>query len=223
MNDKPQALGEFLNAISPHVSTDIRKGIESVRGILALYPGQSAADVFASIQKMQASAATSVTAMIERARLLIQPASPEAAHADSLEAFLKDAGKLGPDDLKSLMDGISLPSPKGKKAILAEIKLWLESKGTYAPKSAADKKRERAQMLLGDIPQRLGQMTNALADEIIARATEASKDKELGADGFTIYASLLLGMPMKGTKPKLLGEIKAFVDRLAVSAAQTKF
>ena len=223
MNDKSQALDEFLNAVSPHVSTDIRKGLEAVRSILALYPGQSATDVFTSIQKMQASAATSVTAMIERARLLIQPSSPEAANADSQEAFLKDAGKLGPDDLKSLMDGISLPSPKSKKAILAEIKLWLESKGTYAPKSAADKKRERAQMLLGDIPQRLGQMTNALADEIIAQATAASKDKELGADGFMIYASLLLGMPMKGTKPKLLGEIKAFVDRLAVSAAQTKF
>ncbi len=221
MSVKSSALNEFLNALAPHVSSELRKGIESIEEIFGFFPGQTAGEIHTTIKKMLASSASSVSGMIDRAKNLVLPAMPENAPLDAPEAFLKDAGRLSPDDLKALMAGISLPAPKTKKAMLGELKQWIESKGTYAPKSDEEKKRERAQMLAGDLPQKMGQMTGALADEIIRRAEAASKDKELGADGFAIFASLLLGTPMKGSKSKLLKEIKAFVDRLAVSAAQT--
>ena len=221
MSQKTQGLEAFLNAVSPHVSNDVRKGIDSIRSILALFPGQSAGDAYASIKKLLASAMASVDVLIERARQLVQPAWPEGSAPESVEAFIKDAGKLALGDLKALLNAIGLPAPKTKKAVLVELKQWIESKGVYAPKSESDKKRERAEQLVSEYPRKMGQMTSALADEIIRRAEEAATDKLLGADGFAMFASLLLGMPMKGTKTKLLNEIKSFVNRLAVSASQT--
>jgi hypothetical protein len=219
MNDRPHALSDFFTAVSPHVSAEIRKGIESIQDVLALFPGHSPGEVFTSIQKMQAAALSSVAAMVERAKKVILAPTDD---ADSPEAFLKDAGKLSAGDLQALLHGLGLAVIRKTKAACAlELKLWIESKGTYAPRSEADRKRERAQELAGDLPQKMGQMTGALADEIIRRADAAAKDKELGSDGFRIFASLLLGMPMTGTKSRLLKEIKSFVDRLATSAAQT--
>lgn len=217
MSEKSQALTDFFHAVSPHVSVDVRRGIESMQNVLALFPGQSPGEVLTAIQKMQSVATSSVAGMIERAKNVILPSSTETA-----EAYLKDAGKLSVGDLQMLVQGLGLSVPKKTKAaVVAELTKWIESKGTYAPRSAEDNKRDRAKELAGDLPQKMGQMTGALAEEIIRRSEAASKDKELGADGFAMFASILLGMPMKGTKGKLLKEIKSFVDRLATSAAQT--
>jgi hypothetical protein len=153
----------------------------------------------------------------------MQTPVPDAAEkpAESIEASLKDAAKCGPADLRAIAAGIQLPVPTQKKPILAEFRQWLESMGAYAPKSASEKRKELARELVGDLPQRLGGMTPEFAAEIVGRAEAAAKNKELGTEGFVEFATLLLGTPVKGSKPALVKKIKAFVDRLVVSNAQT--
>jgi len=223
MNDGHDATGQFLEALAPHLSPERRKGVESLQQILKMFPGQSPGDVEKGIRALLASSRTSVPALIQRAKELIQTAAPDAAAkpADSIEVFLKDAAKCAPADLRAIAAGIQLLVPTQKKAILAEIRQWLEAKGDYSPKSPLDKKKERARELVGDLPQRLGGMTPEFAAEIVGRAEAAAKDKELGTEGFVEFASLLLGTQVKGSKPALLKKIKEFVDRLVVSNAQT--
>jgi hypothetical protein len=223
MSNAIDSTGEFLEALAPHLSPERRKGVESLQQILKMFPGQSPGDVEKGIRALLANSRTSVPAMIQRAKDLVQAAAPGATEkpADSIEAFLKDAAKCAPADLRAIAAGIQLPVPAQKKAILAEIRQWLESMGAYAPKSASEKRKDRARELVGDLPQRLGGLTPELAAEIVGRAEAASKDKQLGAEGFVEFASLLLGTPVKGTKPGLLKKIREFIDRLVVSNAQT--
>ncbi len=223
MNSAHDSTGQFLGALAPHLSPERRKGVESLQQILNMFPGQSPGDVEKGIRALLANSRTAVPAMIQRARDLIQSVAPDAAGkpADSVEAFLKDAAKCDSADLRAIAAGIQLAVPTQKKAILAEIRQWLESKGDYSPKSPLDKKKERAGQLVGDLPQRLGGMTPDLAAEIVGRAEAAAKDKELGTEGFVEFASLLLGTPVKGSKAALLKKIREFIDRLVVSNAQT--
>ena len=212
----------FLDALVPHVSNDVRKGIESLKKIMEMFPGLSPGDIEKSVGAMLASATTSLPSMIQRANELIRDAvEGEPKKPDSLDAFLKDVGKCTAADLKAIGVALHLPLPTLKKAVVEELRKWIESKGTYAPPSTADKMRELATQLAGDLPQRMSRMNPQLAEEIISRAQAASKDKQLGKEGFEAFASLLLGTTTKGSKPKLLAQIKSLVDRLLVSQEQT--
>ena len=212
----------FLDALAPHVSGDVRKGIESLKMIMEMFPGRSPGDIEKSVRSLLSNASTSVPSMIERARDLIRDAvEGEVKKPDSLEAFLKDVGKCSPADLKAIGVGLNLPLPSQKKAVVEELRKWIDSKGTYAPVSPADKMRKRAEELAGDLPQRMSRIDPQLAEEIISRAQAASKDKPLGKEGFEAFASLLLGTAVKGTKVKLLAQIKSLVDRLLISQEQT--
>ena len=212
----------FLDALAPHVSSDVRKGIESLKKIMEMFPGLSAGDIEKSIRAMLASATTSVPSMIERARDLIRDSvEGEAKKSDTLDSFLKDLGKCSIADLKAIGTGLNLPLPTQKKAVVEELRKWIDSKGAYAPASPAGKMRERAAELAGDLPQRMSRIDSQLAEEIIRRAEIAAKDKQLGKEGFEAFASLLLGTAVRGSKPKLLAQIKSLVDRLLVSQEQT--
>jgi hypothetical protein len=209
---------EFLNAIRAHLDKDVQRGVDALTKIMARFPGQTPADIDKSVASLQASSRTSVPAMVERARGLIQAEMPP---GDSIELFLKDAAKLDANDLQAIAGQISLAVPKQKKSILAELRQWLESRGTYAPKSPLEKAKERARELAHDLPERMIHMTAELAAEVMRRAEAAAMDKALGADGFAEFAAIVLGAPAKGSRPVLLKQIRARVDRLAASYAQS--
>src|SRR5438309_697591 len=117
----------FLDALAPHVSTEVRKGIESLKKIMEMFPGRSPADIEKSVRAMLASATTSVSSMVERARNLLRDAvEGEEKSPDSPAAFLKDAGKCTAGDLKSIAAGLGLPVPSQKKGIIEELQEWIE-------------------------------------------------------------------------------------------------
>jgi hypothetical protein len=79
-----------------------------------------------------------------------------------------------------------------------------------------------AQQYADWLVERMRAVDDRAADEIIARAEEAKKDKVLGADGFKEFARLL-GIPVGGTKPKMLKQFKDAINRMAVTHRQTQF
>ncbi len=211
-----------LSSLLPLLNASLQKQLQGIQKILLLFPGLSPAEIEKNIRTLQTSASTSVDAFIERAKALIHN---DVLESGAVDAFLKDFKKLSATDLKSFLAGISLHASGSKTALVLEVRRWLESKGTYAPASAAEKKsvqvQARLQELLGDLPERLSPMTPELADEVNRAAEAASKDKVLGSTGFAQFAEKLLGVPVKGSKPAILKQIKNTMERLVVSRAQS--
>jgi hypothetical protein len=69
--------------------------------------------------------------------------------------------------------------------------------------------------------EQLSDLDDTKAESIRNSIDEAAND--LSATDFQEWASRLIGTKVKGSKEKVRQEVKAFVDRLAVSAAQSKF
>src|SRR5262245_18020156 len=225
MPSEKQPLEALLDSLIQHVNKDVRGGLESVRDLLGLFPGQAPAEVLKSVRTLRDSNRNSIPALLERAAAVVNKglngSQGNGSPPEAPEVFLSDVGKLSAADLKSISKGLHLPAAGTKAQLLVDIRRWVESGGTYAAPDPKEQAERRAQELAGDLPGRLSKMDDALADEVIRRAESASKDKTLGADGFETFTSLLLGTPVKGSRPKLLKMIKYFVNSLAVKTART--
>ena len=120
-----------------------------------------------------------------------------------------------------------IPSGWSKERIAGTIMEGIEGRaGSFKRsgmlKPANDEKRKKANEQADEFHEHLGKMDSAKADEIIA-AAEEQKGK-LSATDYKDWASRLLGYRATGTsKQALFKEVSSFVNRLAVSAAQTRF
>lgn len=222
-----QPLDTFLDSLLPHVNGDLRKGLQSVKELLDLFPGQSPGEVVKAVRSLKSSSRNSVPALLDRAAALVQHkhngGTANGSPADSADQLVADAGKLSLTDLRALAKGLRMAGTGGKPELLEDVRRWVESAGTYAPPSQSDLAHRRARELVGDLPERLHRMDDSLAREVLERAEAASKDKALGKEGFEAFAELLLRAPVKGSKPQILKKIKDFVNALAVSHTRTNF
>jgi hypothetical protein len=210
-------LEALTTALDPYLSADAKKSSRALRGILDLFPGQSLADVEKTIRSLLASSQSSVPALAERARALIGGASSESA-----EGLVKSLGKLPTADLKQLGAALSLALTGAKAKMLEDLRIWLVSGGQVAPMTAKDKAMQKAKEYAAGLADRMRALDAQAADEIIAKAERATKDKGLDADGFKEFARLL-GVSVDGTKAKMLKQFKDTINRMAVTHGQTQF
>lgn len=204
-------------ALEPYLSADAKKAARSLQGILGLFPGQSLAEIENNIKSLLASTQNSVQALADRARAFVGETSSETA-----ESLVKAAGKLSVPDLKQLGNKLDLELTGAKGKMVADFRIWLESGGKTHPQTAKDKVTQKAKEYAEGLAERMQQLDDRAADDIIARAEAASKDKTLGAEGFKEFACLL-GVSVSGTKPKMLTQFKNAINQRAVSRAQTQF
>jgi DNA-binding ferritin-like protein len=210
-------LEALTSALDPYLSADAKKSARALRGILDLFPGQSLADVEKAIKGLLASSQNSVPALAERARALVGGTSAETA-----EAIVQTAGKLGANDLKQLAKALGLALTGTKPQMVADLRAWLESGGRIAPLTAKDKAMQRAKEYADALAERMRSVDGRAAEDIIAMAEEAGKDKALGVEGFKEFARLL-GVTVSGTKPKMLKQFKDVINQMAVTHGQTQF
>jgi hypothetical protein len=204
-------------ALDPYLSADAKKAFRALRAILDLFPGQSLVDIEKNIKTILSSSQNSVPALAERTRAIISGQSSEAA-----DTLVKVVGKLTTGDLKQLAKALGLALAGNKAKIIEDFRIWLESGGRIAPLTAKDKAMQKAKEYAQGFTERMRTLDVQTADEIIARAEDAGKDKVLGVDGFKEFARLL-GVTVDGTKPKMLKQFKEVISQMAVTHGQTQF
>jgi hypothetical protein len=219
MNEAPdrQFFESLQLALDPYLNADTKKSFRALRSILDLFPGQSLVDVEKSIKTIMASSQNSVPALAERARAILTGQSPETA-----DTVVKVVGKLPSGELKQLAKALGLALAGTKPKMVEDFRVWLESGGRTAPLTAKDKAIQKATEYAHGLADRMRNLDVQTADEIIAKAEAASKDKILGADGFREFARLL-GVTVDGTKPKMLKQFKEVIGQMAVTYGQTQF
>jgi hypothetical protein len=210
-----QFVEALLTALGPYLSADARKSSAALKGILDLFPGQPLAEVQKTIQALLASSRTSVLALAERARALLSGSAQE-----FVDDWMADVARLSSADLKRLGRALGLELSGAKARNVDDLQRWVESGGKVAPATAKDRARAEAARLAGDLPERMRALDGQTAAEVIRRAEAASK--ELSKEAFTAFGELL-GIAVSGSKPKMLQQIRDFVDHAAVIQQQTQF
>jgi hypothetical protein len=219
MNETPdrQFFEALTMALDPYLSADAKRFGRALRAILDLFPGQSLAEIEKSIKALLASSQNNVPALAERARGVVGGAS-----SDTAEALVKVVGKLRAEDVKQLGKALGVALAGTKPKMVEDFRVWLESGGRVAPLTAKDKAIQKAKEYAQGLAERMRAVDGQAADEIIARAEEASRDKVLGADGFKEFARLV-GVTVDGTKPKMLKQFRDVINQMAVTHGQTQF
>jgi hypothetical protein len=159
----------------------------------------------------------SATALAERADALIQGHSGE-----TVQSWLDDVGNLSQSELKKLGKSISIEFSNDKSEVIEGLRVWAESKGKIKPPDARERDHRQARQLAGNLPNEIKVATPQVAEEVIRQAEILSKDKKISKDVFEAYGKLL-GIPVTGTKPSMLKQIKEFANRLARTHGQTQF
>src|SRR5262249_41685034 len=140
--------------------------------------------------------------------------------SETADAVLQDISTLKATDLKQLGKALELEVTGAKAAMVETFRLWLTSGGTVAPLSAEQRAEQEVAQHVGDLVERMRVIDAQVAEEVIRRAEIAAK--ELSKEAFEAFGNRI-GIPVKGTKAKMLQQIKDFVNRAAVSHAQTQF
>lgn len=207
----------LLTTLDPLLNNEAKKSLRAFHAILGLFPGQSLGDIEKNIKALLASSSNHVPALAERARTILRGQSSETA-----DALAQVVGKLPSDQLKQLAKALELALAGTKAKMVEDFRVWLESGGRIAPLTKKDKVLRKAREYARDYTERMRSLDARTADEIVARAEQANRDKELGGDGFKEFARLL-GVTVDGTKPKMLKQFTDAVNRMAVSHGQTQF
>jgi hypothetical protein len=204
-------------ALDPYLSGDAKKSFRALRAIVDLFPGQSLVDIEKNIKGMISSSQNNAQALAERARALVGGQSSEMP-----DTLVKVVSKLPVPEIKQLAKALGLALAGTKTKMVEDFRVWLESGGRVAPLTTKDKAMQKAREYTHGLVERMRSLDVQTADEIIARAEQASKDKILGADGFKEFARLL-GVTVDGTKPKMLKQFKEVIGQMAVTHGQTQF
>jgi hypothetical protein len=211
---------ELLTALDPFLNTETRKSCQAVKDMLDQLDqsGLSFAEVAKKLKADTANARKGVPALAARARALLNGGSQE-----FIQALLDDAFKLSQANLKKLGKELNLDLSSDKLEVNEDIRKWIESGGQIKPPDARARAEQCARQLAGNLPDRMrGDVTGQVADEVKRKADDLGKDKKVGKDVLEAFGKLL-GIPVTGSKPAMLKQIKQFVDRLAVSHGQTRF
>jgi hypothetical protein len=219
MSDTPdrQCFEALQMALELFLSADAKKSFRALRAIMDLFPGQPLVDIEKSIRTTLASSQNSVPDLAERARAIVNGQSPETA-----DNLAKVVGKLPAPELKQLAKALGLALAGTKSKMTEDFRIWVESGGRIAPQTPKEKAMQKAKEYAYGFAERMQTLDVQTADEINARAEEASRDKALGAHGFKEFARLH-GVTVDGTKPKMLKQFKEAISRMAVSHGQTQF
>jgi hypothetical protein len=212
-----RSLRAILDLFPGQSLAEIEKAVRSLQGILALFPGRSPADVEKAVRALQAGALKDVSALVARARALVEGGS-----AESAGDLMKAVSGLKADELKQLGTSLGLALAGTKAKQLADLRAWLESGGKERPLTAEERTQQKAKGYATGFEGRMASLDAHAADEVIRRAEAALADKDVGAKGFPAFAELL-GISVSGTKAKMLQQFKDSVNRLTVSHDQTKF
>jgi hypothetical protein len=219
MNTPPerQLADALLGSLEPFLNAETRKSAQAINGLLALFPGQSIPDIEKTIRSLLASARNSIPAFVERTRALAARSSGE-----SFDTWALDLAKLNATDLKQVGKGLGIELKGAKAQNIADLRKWVESGGIAAPPDGAERARQAATLYTEHLLDRImaGGIDSQLAQEIHRQAEVAAK--ALNKQEFEAFGRML-GIPVSGTKPAMLKQIKDFVDRAAVSYGQTKF
>lgn len=210
-------LETLATSLEPYLSGEAKKASRALQGILALFPGQTLSEIEKSIKGLLASSQNDVVAIAQRARDFVDGKSSE-----PIDTLVKAVGKLSSPDLKKLGKALDLELNGTKPAMVEAFRVWVESRGEKRPATAKDKMKQKAKEYADGLPERMAHMDHQTADDIIAKAEKASKDKALGNDGFQEFAQLL-GVTVRGTKANMLTQFKNAINQIAVSRAQTQF
>jgi hypothetical protein len=213
-NNAPGLQG-LLTTLEPYLGADARKQCQALKSIMDLFPGQTIGEVEKQVRALLQANRNTPVALADRARAFTDGSATETA-----DKFLKDLNSLKTTEFKAFGEALNLELSGTKKEMVEAVQKWVESGGRVAPMTAKERAKREAERFAGDLPGRMTRIDQAAADEIIRKAEEASR--ELSKDAFAAFGELL-GIPVSGTKPSMLRQIKDFVNRAAVSHAQTQF
>ena len=208
---------ELLTALHPFLDADTRKSCQAIRSMLDLFPDLSLAEVAKKLAANVASAKKSVPALANRANALVNRSSEE-----SVQSWLDDVGKLNKTDFKQLGKALNFDLSGDSAEDLESLRKWAESGGQTKPPDAKERAERIARELAGNLPDRMRVVDFQVAEEVIRKAEALATDKKLTKDEFEAFGKLL-GIPVTGTKPTMLKQIKDFVNRLARTHGQTQF
>jgi hypothetical protein len=216
MNADTVAPDDLVERLLPCLNAKLAAEFRAVRDLMALFPGQSLAEVTKGVRSLLASSRVSVPALTDRAKALAAGGNTE-----TLEVFVKDLGKLTAAEIKAVGLGVGLELTGSAKApLVAEIRTWVQSGGSYRPATAAERSEQKVKQFVGDLLGRLHPVTPEVADEAIQLAETAKGDRKFSKDEFEILGQLLTGGHVKGTKAQVFKVIQNHFNQLAISHGQ---
>ena len=127
-----------FETLRPLLNSTAAKELDAINDVQSRFPGKSWKEIAREIDNLIDKASGDLSTIIQRLSTRVAGSSTE-----SIDALVKSLKKLSKDDLTSVGKELGLECSGTKTRVVNDLKQWLQSGGSYRPKTAAEAAAEK--------------------------------------------------------------------------------